>query len=66
VLGANEGLVSTSGLVMGVTAAHADLHAILVSGMAGWVAGAMSMAGGEYVSVSSQVDTEQTDLRREE
>jgi VIT1/CCC1 family predicted Fe2+/Mn2+ transporter len=51
---------------MGVTAAHADLHAILVSGMAGWVAGAMSMAGGEYVSVSSQVDTEQTDLRREE
>jgi VIT1/CCC1 family predicted Fe2+/Mn2+ transporter len=66
VLGANDGVVSISSLVMGVAAAHADLHAILVSGTAGLVAGAMSMAAGEYVSVSSQVDTEQADLRREE
>jgi VIT1/CCC1 family predicted Fe2+/Mn2+ transporter len=66
VLGANDGIVSTSSLVIGVAAAHAGLHAILVSGTAGWVAGAMSMAAGEYVSVSSQVDTEQADLRREE
>jgi VIT1/CCC1 family predicted Fe2+/Mn2+ transporter len=66
VLGANDGIVSTSSLVLGVAAAHADLHAILVSGTAGWVAGAMSMAAGEYVSVSSQVDTEQADLKREE
>lgn len=66
VLGANDGIVSTSSLVIGVAAAHADLHAILVSGTAGLVAGAMSMAAGEYVSVSSQVDTEQADLRREE
>jgi len=50
---------------MGVAAAHADIHAILVSGTAGLVAGAMSMAAGEYVSVSSQVDTEQADLKRE-
>ncbi len=66
VLGANDGIVSTSSLVIGVAAAHADLHAIFVSGTAGWVAGAMSMAAGEYVSVRSQVDTEQADLRREE
>lgn len=66
VLGANDGIVSTSSLVIGVAAAHADLHAILVSGTAGLVAGAMSMAAGEYVSVSSQVDTEQADLMREE
>jgi VIT1/CCC1 family predicted Fe2+/Mn2+ transporter len=66
VLGANDGIVSTSSLVIGVAAAHADLHAILVSGTAGLVAGAMSMAAGEYVSVSSQVDTEQADLKREE
>ena len=65
VLGANDGIVSTSSLVIGVAAAHADPHAILVSGVAGLVAGAMSMAAGEYVSVSSQVDTEQADLRRE-
>lgn len=65
VLGANDGIVSTSSLVIGVAAAHADLHAILVSGTAGLVAGAMSMAAGEYVSVSSQVDTEQADLSRE-
>ncbi|MGZ4981248.1 MAG: VIT1/CCC1 transporter family protein [Methylobacter sp.] len=66
VLGANDGIVSTSSLVIGVAAAQADLHAILVSGTAGLVAGAMSMAAGEYVSVSSQVDTEQADLMREE
>ncbi|CAG7856100.1 hypothetical protein MCAMS1_00464 [biofilm metagenome] len=65
VLGANDGIVSTSSLVIGVTAAHADLHSILISGTAGLVAGAMSMAAGEYVSVSSQVDTEQADLNRE-
>ncbi|MEQ1546922.1 VIT family protein [Methyloglobulus sp.] len=65
VLGANDGIVSTSSLVIGIAAAHTDLHAILVSGTAGLVAGAMSMAAGEYVSVSSQVDTEQADLRRE-
>jgi VIT1/CCC1 family predicted Fe2+/Mn2+ transporter len=66
VLGANDGIVSTSSLVIGVAAAHTSLHALLVSGTAGLVAGAMSMAAGEYVSVSSQVDTEQADLRREE
>jgi len=66
VLGANDGIVSTSSLVIGVSAAHTDIHAILVSGTAGLVAGAMSMAAGEYVSVSSQVDTEQADLKREE
>ena len=66
VLGANDGIVSTSSLVIGVAAAHADIHSILVSGTAGLVAGAMSMAAGEYVSVSSQVDTEQADLKREE
>jgi len=65
VLGANDGIVSTSSLIIGVAAAHADLHAILVSGIAGLMAGAMSMAAGEYVSVSSQVDTEQADLKRE-
>lgn len=65
VLGANDGIVSTSSLVIGVAAAHTDLNAILVSGTAGLVAGAMSMAAGEYVSVSSQVDTEQADLKRE-
>ena len=65
VLGANDGIVSTSSLVIGVAAAHADLHTILVTGVAGLVAGAMSMAAGEYVSVSSQVDTEQADLSRE-
>jgi VIT1/CCC1 family predicted Fe2+/Mn2+ transporter len=65
VLGANDGIVSTSSLVIGVAASHADLHAILISGVAGLIAGAMSMAAGEYVSVSSQVDTEQADLTRE-
>lgn len=65
VLGANDGIVSTSSLVIGVAASHADLQSILISGTAGLIAGAMSMAAGEYVSVSSQVDTEQADLRRE-
>jgi VIT1/CCC1 family predicted Fe2+/Mn2+ transporter len=62
VLGANDGIVSTASLVIGVAAAQATSHAILVTGVAGLVAGAMSMAAGEYVSVSSQADTEQADL----
>lgn len=65
VLGANDGLVSTASLVLGVTAAGASTKAILVAGVAGLVAGAMSMAAGEYVSVSSQADTERADLARE-
>ncbi|RAP59658.1 VIT family protein [Oleiagrimonas sp. MCCC 1A03011] len=65
VLGANDGIVSTSSLVLGVAAAGASPQAILVAGVAGLVAGAMSMAAGEYVSVSSQADTERADLARE-
>ena len=65
VLGANDGIVSTASLVLGVAAAGADAEAILVAGVAGLVAGAMSMAAGEYVSVSSQADTESADLARE-
>jgi VIT1/CCC1 family predicted Fe2+/Mn2+ transporter len=65
VLGANDGVVSTGSLIVGVAAAHAASHDILVAGVAGLVAGAMSMAAGEYVSVSSQADTEQADLARE-
>jgi VIT1/CCC1 family predicted Fe2+/Mn2+ transporter len=65
VLGANDGIVSTASLVVGVAAAQATSHDILVAGIAGLVAGAMSMAAGEYVSVSSQADTEQADLARE-
>ena len=65
VLGANDGIVSTASLIVGVAAAHATSHDILVAGVAGLVAGAMSMAAGEYVSVSSQSDTEQGDLARE-
>jgi VIT1/CCC1 family predicted Fe2+/Mn2+ transporter len=65
VLGANDGIVSTASLVIGVAAAHATHGNILVSGVAGLVAGAMAMAAGEYVSVSSQADTEQADLARE-
>ncbi len=65
VLGANDGIVSTASLVLGVAAAHATGHDILVAGVAGLVAGAMSMAAGEYVSVSSQADTERADLARE-
>jgi len=65
VLGANDGIVSTASLVLGVAAAGADTKGILVAGVAGLVAGAMSMAAGEYVSVSSQSDTERADLARE-
>lgn len=65
VLGANDGIVSTASLVVGVAAAHAAGSEILVAGVAGLVAGAMSMAAGEYVSVSSQSDTERADLDRE-
>ena len=65
VLGANDGIISTASLVVGVTAAGADEKSILVTGVAGLVAGAMSMAAGEYVSVSSQKDTENADLERE-
>src|SRR5262245_40465831 len=65
VLGANDGILSTASLVLGVAAANADRTAILVAGVAGLVAGAMSMAAGEYVSVSSQSDTEQADLEVE-
>jgi VIT1/CCC1 family predicted Fe2+/Mn2+ transporter len=65
VLGANDGIVSTASLVLGVAAAGASTQVILVSGVAGLVAGAMSMAAGEYVSVSSQADTESADLARE-
>lgn len=65
VLGANDGIVSTASLIVGVAAASATTSDVLVSGIAGLVAGAMSMAAGEYVSVSSQSDTEQADLARE-
>jgi VIT1/CCC1 family predicted Fe2+/Mn2+ transporter len=62
VLGANDGIVSTASLVVGVAAAAVGRHEVLVAGMAGLVSGALSMAAGEYVSVSSQADTEQADL----
>ena len=65
VLGANDGIVSTASLVVGVAAAGTGRGNVLVAGVAGLVAGAMSMATGEYVSVSSQADTEQADLARE-
>lgn len=65
VLGANDGIVSTASLVLGVAAAGASSKSILIAGVAGLVAGAMSMAAGEYVSVSSQADTERADLDRE-
>jgi VIT1/CCC1 family predicted Fe2+/Mn2+ transporter len=65
VLGANDGIVSTASLVLGVAAADATRSSVLVAGAAGLVAGAMSMAAGEYVSVSSQADTERADLARE-
>lgn len=65
VLGANDGIVSTASLVIGVAAAHAARGDILLAGIAGLVAGAMSMAAGEYVSVCSQADTEAADLARE-
>jgi len=62
VLGANDGILSTSSLVLGVAAAHASHSNVLVAGVAGLVAGAMSMAAGEYVSVHSQADTEEAEL----
>jgi VIT1/CCC1 family predicted Fe2+/Mn2+ transporter len=65
VLGANDGVVSTASLIVGVAAASAGRGEMLVAGVAGLVAGAMSMAAGEFVSVSSQADTEQADLARE-
>lgn len=65
VLGANDGLISTSSLVVGVASAQSDRGGILLAAMAGLVAGALSMAAGEYVSVSSQADTEAADLARE-
>jgi VIT1/CCC1 family predicted Fe2+/Mn2+ transporter len=65
VLGANDGIVSTASLIVGVAAASAATSDVLIAGVAGLVAGAMSMAAGEYVSVSSQSDTEQADLARE-
>lgn len=64
-MGANDGIVSTASLIVGVAAADATRSGILVAGIAGLVAGAMSMAAGEYVSVSSQADTEGADLARE-
>src|ERR1700682_3970453 len=65
VLGANDGIVSTASLVLGVAAAHGTRNNVLVAGVAGLVAGAMAMAAGEYVSVQSQADTEHAELKRE-
>lgn len=62
VLGANDGIVSVAGLVMGVAGAQADSRALMIAGMAGLISGALSMAGGEYVSVSTQADTERAAL----
>ena len=65
VLGANDGILSTASLIVGVAAANAEHAAVLTAGVAGLVAGSMSMAAGEFVSVSSQLDTEHADLARE-
>ena len=65
VLGANDGIISTASLIVGVASAVAHAESILVAGVAGLVGGAMSMVAGEYVSVSSQADTERADLARE-
>ena len=65
VLGANDGIISTASLIVGVAAAAATQNDVLIAGVAGLVAGAMSMAAGEYVSVHSQADTEKADLARE-
>ncbi len=65
VLGANDGIVSTASLILGVAAATADRHGVVIAGAAGLVAGAMSMAAGEYVSVSTQADTEAAGLAKE-
>ena len=64
-LGANDGIVSTASILVGVAASGAEHQAVVIAGLAGLVAGAMSMAAGEYVSVSSQTDTEKADLARE-
>lgn len=66
VLGANDGIVSTASLIIGVAAANVSQHTLLVTGVAGLVAGAMSMAAGEYISVHSQADTEKADLLSEQ
>lgn len=66
VLGANDGIVSTASLIVGVAAANASQHTLLLTGVAGLVAGAMSMAAGEYISVHSQADIEKADLQREQ
>lgn len=66
VLGANDGIISISSLLIGVAAAHTPYNGILIAGIAGLIAGAMSMAAGEYISVSSQADTEKSALRREQ
>jgi VIT1/CCC1 family predicted Fe2+/Mn2+ transporter len=65
VLGANDGILSTASLIVGVASASADKNAVMVAGLAGLVAGALSMAAGEYVSVSSQADTEAADIAKE-
>jgi len=65
VLGANDGIISTASLIVGVAAAATAQNAVLIAGVAGLVAGAMAMAAGEYVSVSSQSDSERADLARE-
>lgn len=65
VLGANDGIISTASLLIGVAAAHTPYSGIFVAGIAGLIAGALSMAAGEYISVSSQADTEKSALRRE-
>lgn len=65
VLGANDGIISTASLIVGVASAETSAHEVVMTGVAGLVAGAMSMAAGEYVSVSSQADTERADLARE-
>ncbi|RZK79072.1 MAG: VIT family protein [Pedobacter sp.] len=66
VLGANDGILSTTSIVIGVAAASHDRNAVVLAALAGLIAGAMSMAAGEYVSVSSQADSESSDLKREE
>jgi vacuolar iron transporter family protein len=65
VLGANDGIVSTASIILGVTAAHSSHHSIVLAGLASLIGGATAMAAGEYVSVSSQADTERADLDRE-
>lgn len=66
VLGANDGIISISSLLIGIAAANTPYSSIFIAGIAGWIAGAMSMAAGEYISVSSQADTEKSELAREQ